>query len=47
MSKSASPGHALGIQECYKRMGKLDKALATLTEIENPVPHRRRPRRVA
>jgi tetratricopeptide (TPR) repeat protein len=32
------PGTLWGIQECYKRMGKLDRALGTLTEIENLFP---------
>ncbi|MDB5329409.1 MAG: hypothetical protein JWP03_560, partial [Phycisphaerales bacterium] len=32
------PGTLWGIQECYKRMGKLDRALSTLTEIENLFP---------
>jgi tetratricopeptide (TPR) repeat protein len=32
------PGTIWGIQECYKRWGKLKEALATLTEIENSFP---------
>ena len=32
------PGTLWGIQECYKRMNKLDQSLNTLTEIENLFP---------